>query len=138
MAARKRLDDRSFFQQGLRKVEANLNREIEKIRGRSRKRLFLAAGHIAGKASARAPVDKGDLRGSVVVRANHRHGPAVDASNLYSLNDAYVVFEAPYAAAQHEHVEYNHPRGGEAKYLEKTLLEEQDAVLRIIGGDDNA
>jgi len=32
-----------------------------------------------------------------------------------------IGFSVPYAAAQHEHVEYDHPGGGKAKYLQGAL-----------------
>lgn len=45
---------------------------------------------------------------------------------------AKVAFDAVYAAVQHEHVEYEHPQGGQAKYLErafKELLPELPALV---------
>jgi hypothetical protein len=32
-----------------------------------------------------------------------------------------IVFDGPYAARQHEHLEYKHPHGGTAKFLERNL-----------------
>jgi hypothetical protein len=34
-----------------------------------------------------------------------------------------VIFDAPHAWLQHEKTEYEHPNGGEAKYLETAALE---------------
>ena len=143
MAKWKPLNDRDRFQQGVRDVEKKLNKEISKIRITSRKGLVKAGYHIAGISAARAPLyvgnrrQGGSLRGSVRVRKNHLEGEIASESNTNSLTDVVVVFEEKYAATQHEHVEFDH-KEGEAKFLEKTVVEEQDRVLRIIGGVDNA
>lgn len=39
-----------------------------------------------------------------------------------------IIFEGPYAAAQHERLDYQHLHGGEAKYLEHAL---QDVVPEL-------
>jgi hypothetical protein len=43
-----------------------------------------------------------------------------------------VVVDQAYAAAQHEHLEYRHVRGGQAKYLEQPLHTEHGGYLRAI------
>lgn len=139
MAQWQKLNDRDYFHRGLQEVSDNLNKEIAKIRARTRRGLVKAAYHIAGRAAERAPVDSGDLRGSVRVRKNTINGEIVPETAVAGLpNDLVVVFEEKYAATQHEHVEFDHPKGGEAKYLENTLVDEQDRLLQIIGGVDNA
>lgn len=66
---------------------------------------------LLGNAQREAPVEEGTLRGSgqahVEVTANGVHGE--------------VTFDTPYAARQHEEVTWNHPKGGNAKYLENPL-----------------
>ena len=52
------------------------------------------------------PVDTGTLRRSGTVT----EAPAEQA--------AFVSFNTPYARRQHEDLDYHHPRGGKAKYLE--------------------
>jgi hypothetical protein len=37
-----------------------------------------------------------------------------------------VGFNTPYALAQHERLDFNHPKGGKAKYLEDNLTEQAD------------
>lgn len=37
-----------------------------------------------------------------------------------------------YAIIQHENLEYNHPNGGQAKYLERPLLQDADAIQQRI------
>ncbi len=77
-----------------------VNRAIERLRGHS---------------VEKAPVDQGDLRGSSFVQ---------QAAESQSNPTAILVFDEPYAAAQHEHTEYQHTSGangepaGEAKYVQ--------------------
>ena len=37
--------------------------------------------------------------------------------------NAEVAFTAVYAAAQHENIDWNHPQGGQAKYLQAAFVE---------------
>lgn len=65
------------------------------------------------KATQRAPKDTGQLRQS---------GSASDVSSNAAETGGDVGFSEPYAVEQHEDLSYNHT-DGEAKYLEKTMLE---------------
>jgi hypothetical protein len=77
-----------------------------------------SALHLLGEAAMLAPVDTGDLRGS---------------GNVAELPDgAAVRFQTRYAAVQHERLDFNHPRGGQAKYLEAPLIQNRDRYLRHI------
>lgn len=84
-----------------------------------------AAERLRGHSVERAPVDAGDLRGSAAVI------PATATG--FGDPTAVLVFDEPYAAAQHEHEEYVHTAGasgepaGEAKYVEKNY---RDATRR--------
>jgi len=42
------------------------------------------------------------------------------------------TFEQEYAEVQHEHTEYRHPKGGQSKYVEKTLRRKADKIMRIL------
>ena len=44
-----------------------------------------------------------------------------------------VGFNMPYALAQHERLDYNHPKGGKAKYLEDNLTGQADRYVDHIG-----
>lgn len=74
-----------------------------------------AIERLRGHSVEKAPVDQGDLRGSAMV---------VQASPSQNNPTAVLVFDEPYAAAQHEHEEYTHTAGaggepaGEAKYVQ--------------------
>jgi hypothetical protein len=39
-----------------------------------------------------------------------------------------IGFSVPYAAAQHEHDEFNHPRGGRSKYLQTAIQDKADML----------
>lgn len=78
-------------------------------------------------AKERVPVEDGGLR----------------KSGGFSARDpleVHVSFSAPHAWLQHEKVEYEHPNGGEAKYLENAALATDiaqpvaDHVRAVLGG----
>lgn len=68
---------------------------------------------LLGRAVRDAPVDEGTLRGSGSTSVEV-HGNEVTGT---------VTFGVPYAEVQHEHTEFQHPKGGQAKYLEGPLTE---------------
>lgn len=73
----------------------------------ARDSLVESAYDLAEKAAADAPIDKGDLRANA----------QVDVDNVES-GEFSVYFDLPYALIQHENLDFNHPGGGKAKYLE--------------------
>jgi hypothetical protein len=100
---------------------------------------------LLGRAMRDAPVDEGTLRasGSAEVYANGRAvarrgfrevADQPEAPEMVSrpvqeggLGDAVVGevgFNTPYALTQHERLDFNHPKGGKAKYLEDNLTQQ--------------
>jgi hypothetical protein len=77
-----------------------------------------SAKQVLADARARVPVDDGQLRrsGKVV-----KHDLAVE-----------VRFTAPHAWLQHETLDYQHPNGGEPKFLENAAIEFD--VGAVVGG----
>lgn len=78
---------------------------------------------LAGKAISRAPIETGDLRGS-------------GASEVISEGEqdiGAVGFSTPYAVVQHESLDFDHPNGGEAKYLERPYLENRERYKAHLG-----
>lgn len=104
---------------------------------------------LLGRAMRDAPVDEGTLRasGTATVYAN---GRAVARRGFREIDDTpvtnpdrYVMqtrntvqegglgdaivgevgFNTPYALTQHERIDFSHPKGGKAKYLEEPLKE---------------
>jgi hypothetical protein len=83
---------------------------------------------ILAEAKRRVPVDDGVLR---------------DSGGLSTPSDGtevHVTFNAPHAWLQHEKTEYQHPDGGQSKYLESAALEYDlakpiaDHVRAVLGG----
>lgn len=106
---------------------------------------------LVGEASRRAPIEEGTLRAAgelaFVVNGISYDGPGAHATaravaarlaaagNLKLINIV-VSFNEVYAAAQHEGVNFAHPLGGQAKYLESVLLERHpryQAVIHAVG-----
>lgn len=100
--------------------------ELDGVRRRQRAAAEAALAAIGedllGEAQRRAPVEEGTLRGSGFS----------DLVRVPRGADLYVGFATPYAARQHEEVEYRHPLGGQAKYLESVVLERHARYHRIL------
>lgn len=79
---------------------------------------------IGQRAADRAPVETGALRGSMATNVE------IDGDTIVGE----VRFNEKYAAVQHERLDFRHPQGGEAKYLERAALEKADQVLSRIAG----
>lgn len=73
---------------------------------------------LLGKSVERAPLDTADLRGSGFTEVNG--------------TETIVGFTEPYALRQHEELNYNHPKGGEAKYLERPLNENINRYVKFL------
>ena len=104
---------------GIDNVMRNLQAKINEIKDATKEAVNEVALDLIGKAKERAPLDTGDLRGSGF--ANMTEG-----NNKYK---AKVGFSEPYALEQHENLQYQHPRGGEAKYLENPLKENEERYI---------
>lgn len=84
--------------------ERELQRIIEKA---ARRALSDAMDDLHSRAVSLAPIDTGDLRSSA------RSGVKDEQDGFYG----WVNFDSPYALVQHEG-HFQHPRGGQRKYLE--------------------
>lgn len=93
---------------------------IAAIRRGSTRGVNLAMELLRAQSVAKAPVDLGDLKASASVEL---------ATEAQPDPTAVLVFDEPYAAAQHEHTEYHHTPGahgepaGQAKYVESNYLD---------------
>lgn len=85
--------------------------------------LQMCAADLQGKSAQEAPIDNGDLKANCSVGPLKREGPTVSLTVGYNL---------PYAIVQHEHLEFNHPKGGKAKYLEDPFNENKAKYTRMI------
>ena len=86
-----------------------------------------AALDLQGRSGEEAPIDKGDLRGNV----------AIDDSQLEIKNMIRVGYSLPYAMRQHEELNYSHPRGGNAKFLENPFRSNIKRYERFIASAVN-
>lgn len=77
---------------------------------------------LVGAAQQLAPVDEGTLRGS----------GDVDIAVTDDAVIGTVSFNTIYAARQHEELDWRHPKGGQAKYLEGPLLDRLPRYEAII------
>jgi hypothetical protein len=86
-----------------------------------------------------------DVAALILDEAKHKIGvgdPAVDPNPAVALAESgrierhgdglLIIFDTPYAAAQHEDLGAKHPRGGGAKYLEHAVTEIVPGLERII------
>jgi hypothetical protein len=100
--------------------------------------LVTAGEDCLGEAVRRTPVEEGTLRASATlgfdINGRLFEGPgAAQAARAYvaalaragtlRTMDFVVSFPEVYAASQHEGLDFNHPLGGQAKFLESVLLE---------------
>ena len=83
--------------------------------------LFASAQDVANKADNLVPVDEGILKASQSIT------PPRAMSKNPTARITYGGPAAPYAVVQHERLDYDHPKGGQAKYLEEPFLEEVNA-----------
>jgi hypothetical protein len=109
------------------------------------KALRTGAEAILTEAIDEAPVDTGTLRRSGTVTV----GSKADGGQVYAAAEAgtemkdafpneigkekavYISFNTPYARRQHEELDYNHPRGGKAKYLEDPFNRLKKKVVKM-------
>lgn len=110
--------------------------------------VYRAGEDLLGRATRLAPVDEGTLRGSgaltMIVNGQRFEGSgALALARRFATTlakagrkvdvDVEVSFNTVYAARQHEELDWHHPKGGEAKYLEKPLLANVRRYERMIG-----
>lgn len=132
----------SDFLQGLNDVISNIQDAVDNLEHGSTTGLADALLYVATESQQKAPVDSGDLRGSVLVElegtkiaeGQKSGGISISGSMPDTATSGTVSFNTPYAAAQHEHTEYDHPKGGQAKYLESTLVQGKSRILHLIAG----
>lgn len=99
------------LQKLLRKVPREARKEVSK-------ELDDIAGDLSGKSIDLAPVKEGDLRGSGFF----------ETKGLSST----VGFTSVYATRQHEELDWVHPKGGQAKYLEQPFKENLQKYIKAI------
>jgi len=108
------------------------------------KALRTGAEAILTEAIDETPIETGTLRrsGTVTVGALPDGAQVYEAAESGSeMKDAftenigkekavYISFNTPYARRQHEEIDYEHPRGGKAKYLETPFNANKKKVIK--------
>ncbi len=93
--------------EGLAAVEARLAAALATMQNNADAAMHENALDLMGKAQQAAPIEYGELRASADVR---RIGEGEYEVGFYGQGIKAIV--------QHERLDFNHPRGGQAKYLE--------------------
>lgn len=101
----------------LDKQLANALKRNPKVTAKTIKAIAL---DLQSKSAKLAPVDTGDLRNNCNADLSKANGSKASATVGYSL---------PYALRQHEELGYNHPKGGQAKFLEQPFLENEKKYI---------
>ena len=107
---------------GMDKIEANFKKYRVEAFKQIKDAVEDASFDLQGKSQRQAPIDTGDLRSSASTTVDVKTGNVKGE----------VGFNEEYALDQHESLEYNHPRGGNAKYLEGPLKENQSRYIKQI------
>lgn len=104
------------------KFNANLAKEI--ILESGKQAIDLVLLDLQNKSVNSAPVDTGDLRASIVPDADFKETPTTASKTLGT--------DLSYALKQHEDLNFKHPKGGEAKYLEKPFDDNAQKYVNFI------
>lgn len=109
---------KGFEISGLKEVYKNLNITEEEIIKAALKGQKALALNILGESQKLVPVDTSTLK---------RSGHVSTERNITTIS-----YNTPYALKQHEDASLNHPKGGEAKYLEKPFNEKVQDMENFI------
>lgn len=110
---------------GVDEITKAMKREPEKIRAAMIQALYRTGVDVVNKAITLAPIESGNLRATGETKE-----PRITSANkvIVELSFGGPTKDAPqganYAAVQHERMDYAHPQGGQAKYLEQPFLQE--------------
>lgn len=110
------------------KIERFGNNAKEKLLKATTRGVYLALSEIQSTAVDLAPIRQGTLRESATINR-----PTVQGSRV--VGD--VSFPIVYAAVQHESEHFNHPRGGQAKYLQTAAERHKSRVAAHINREVN-
>jgi hypothetical protein len=123
---------------GLKKIQAMFDKKLKDIQGATKEAFTDVILDLTGKAVLLAPVETGDLRGSGKAEINNvtiatgKEDGSIEVTGEAPIAERYegtVSFGTPYAHYQHEGMEFHHPQGGQAKYLEHPFTINQDKYI---------
>jgi len=141
--------DTKSMQKDIKKVQKALEKAEKEAIEAVQDEMIAITFDLLGEGMRRAPVAEGFLRGSGIAKINDQQTAHTESSGggnatiqrdmksmtLQKLINEFigeVAFTAVYATVQHESQEFNHPHGGEAKYLENPLKEKQQRYIKGI------
>lgn len=110
---------------GFKEIYKNLGLLEDEIQKAALKGVRKLANNILAESQKLVPVDSGTLKESGVVSTNNK-------SNIVT-----VSYNTPYARKQHEDNTLNHPKGGQAKYLERPFNEKKGELENFVGTSIN-
>lgn len=128
-----------------KRAQDRVNRRLERAGSAAMHAAIDFCEAVMGLAARKAPIDLGDLRGAFTITINGEvwahtesdESGAVriiqDRSEIPTIHDHIVIrvgVALVYALRQHEEMDWNHPKGGEAKYFEKAVNELSPTFLR--------
>ena len=102
--------------------KSNIPNVKRMIKQKTKEAMEMVVNDLTRRSKQLAPLDTGDLRGAGEGDVNFDGDDVVGT----------VSFNKPYAMVQHEDMTFNHPRGGQAKYLEQPLNENRDRYKEFI------
>ena len=108
---------------GFKELYQKLGLLEEEIDAAAIKGVRKLANVILGESQKLVPVETGTLKNSGTV--------SLDKKNKI----ATISYNTPYARKQHEDNTLNHPRGGQAKYLERPFNEKSDELEIYVGNE---
>ena len=98
-------------------------RATQRARDAAARTLGVCGADLQGKSAQEAPIDTGDLRANCSVSPVKRDGDRIEVQ---------VGYDLPYAIVQHERLDFRHPKGGKAKYLEDPFNANKARYARYI------
>jgi hypothetical protein len=125
--------------EGLKEAQRNFDKALKNVESYTARALVDVVLDLTGKAVSLAPVDTGDLRssgfatinGQEVARGKEDGTIESQRPNFKERNlQGEVAFSSVYAFRQHEELEWNHPQGGQAKYLEDPFKKNIDKYIK--------
>lgn len=119
-----------------KQLEAQIKKALARNPEVTTKKVTSILLNLANKSAKMAPVDTGDLRNDCMAELN---GVTIFARKTHIANvkptlkaSGSVSYDLPYAVRQHEELGYKHPRGGEAKFLEKPFEQNLEKYVTSI------
>jgi hypothetical protein len=127
--------------EGLESLQENFNKVLKGMDKINNEGFTDVVLDLLGKSVELAPVDLGDLRGSgnatvnstkIAVGTKEGNLNTVGSFTNEDVLNGTVGFNEQYAVKQHEHTEYQHHQGGQAKYLEQPFRENVQKYINHI------